>query len=280
MKVYKPTTPGQRQRLGVDYKKFLTKRKSEPYKPLVSPLKQKSGRSHGRISIRHQGGGHKKKYRIIDFKQDKFNLPATVESIEYDPNRSAFISLIKYEDGERRYILAPDGLKMGDQIVTAELAPLQVGNRMALKNVPVGTAVHNIELHVGQGGRTARSAGNYAQVTAHEGGYVHLTLPSTEIRMVPENCMASIGPLSKSEHRFVVSGKAGRTRWLGIRPTVRGSAMNPVDHPHGGGEGRAPVGLKGPKTPWGKKAYGVKTRKRKKYSDKFIVQRRRKKRRK
>lgn len=278
MKIYKPTTPGRRQMTGIDYKKFLTKNKSRPYKPLVLPLKQKAGRGHGRILVRHQGGGHKKKYRIIDFKQDKFNIPAKVESLEYDPNRSAFISLVRYEDGERRYILAPDGLKVGDEIVTVELAPFKTGNRMALKNIPVGTSVHNIELYVGQGGRIARSAGNYAQVTAHEGGHVHLTLPSTEIRIVPENCMASIGPLSNAEHRFVVLGKAGRSRWLGIRPTVRGSAMNPVDHPHGGGEGRAPVGLlKGPKTPWGKKAFGVKTRKRKKYSDKFIIRRRKKK---
>jgi len=263
---------------GIDYKKFLTKTKSRPYKPLVSPLKKKAGRNKGRISVRHQGGGHKKKYRIIDFKQDKFNIPATVESIEYDPNRSTFISLVRYRDGERRYILAPDGLKVGEEIIAAEQAPLKPGNRVTLKNIPVGTFVHNIELHPRGGGKIARSAGNYAQVTAHEGGHAHLTLPSTEIRMVQENCMASIGSLSNAEHRFVVLGKAGRTRWLGIRPTVRGSAMNPVDHPHGGGEGRAPIGLRrGPKTPWGKQAFGVKTRKRKKYSDKFIIRRRKKK---
>lgn len=278
MKIYKSTTPGRRQMTGIDYKKVLTKSTSEPYKPLVSPLKKKAGRNKGRISVRHQGGGHKKKYRIIDFKPDKFNIPAIVESIEYDPNRSTFISLVRYQDGERRYILTPDGLKVGDEIVVAEQAPLKVGNRMTLKNIPIGTFVHNIELHPKEGGKMARSAGNYAQITAHEGGYAHLTLPSTEIRMVQENCMASVGSLSNVEHRFVTLGKAGRTRWLGVRPTVRGSAMNPVDHPHGGGEGRAPIGLRrGPKTPWGKQAYGVKTRKRKKYSDKFIIARRKKK---
>jgi len=277
MKIYKPTTPGRRQMTGIDYKKILTKRTSEPCKSLVLPLQKKAGRNKGRISVRHQGGGHKKKYRIIDFRQDKFNIPAIVESIEYDPNRSTFISLLRYSDGERRYILAPDGLKAGDEIIVAEHASLKTGNRMALKNIPVGTFVHNIELYPKGGGKIARSAGNYAQVTAHEGGYAHLTLPSTEIRMVQENCMASIGSLSNPEHRFVTIGKAGRTRWLGIRPTVRGSAMNPVDHPHGGGEGRAPIGLKSPKTPWGKKAHGVKTRKRKKYSDKFIIRRRKKK---
>lgn len=278
MKIFKPTTPGRRQMTGIDYKKVLTTTKSEPYKPLVLPLKKKAGRSSGRITVRHQGGGHKKKYRIIDFKQDKFNIPAKVETIEYDPNRATFISLIKYHDGEKRYILAPQDLKVGDEIITSENSPLKPGNRTALKNILVGTFVHNIELYPGRGGKIARSAGNYAQVTAHEGRYTHLILPSTEVRMVLENCMASIGSLSNPEHRFVVLGKAGRTRWLGIRPTVRGSAMNPCDHPHGGGEGRAPIGLRrGPKTPWGKQAYGVKTRKRKKYSDKFIIRRRKKK---
>lgn len=275
MKIYRPTTPSRRKMTGIDYKKFLTTTKSEPYKSLVLPLKKKAGRSSGRITVRHQGGGHKKKYRIIDFRQEKFNIPAIIETIEYDPNRATFISLVKYQDGERRYVLAPQDLKVGDEIIVSEKASFKPGNRMALKNIPVGTFVHNIELYPGRGGKIVRSAGNYAQVTAHEGGYTHLTLPSTEVRMVLENCMASIGALSNPEHRFVVLGKAGRTRWLGIRPTVRGSAMNPVDHPHGGGEGRAPVGLrKGPKTLWGKQAYGVKTRKKKKYSDKFIVRRR------
>ena len=278
MKIYKPTTPGRRKMTGIDYKKTVTN--SKPHKPLVKAIKKKAGRNkQGRITVRHKGGGHKRRYRVIDFKRDKFDIPAKVESIEYDPNRSAFISLVAYEDGEKRYILAPQDLKKGDKIVASEKTPLKPGNRMALKNMPIGTFVYNIELIPGKGGQIVRSAGAGAQVTAIEGGYVHLTLPSSEIRMVLENAMASIGSLSKPEHRFVNLGKAGRSRWLGKRPTVRGVAMNPVDHPHGGGEGRAPVGQrKGPKTPWGKKAYGVKTRNKKKYSNKFIIRRRKKKR--
>lgn len=277
MKIYKPTTPGRRQMTGIDYKKVITARK--PYKPLIEALKKKAGRNRqGKITVRHRGGGHKRKYRIIDFKRNKFDIPAKVESIEYDPNRSTFIALVTYKDGEKRYILAPQDLKVGDEVITGEKVPLKPGNRMPLKNIPVGTFVYNTELIPGRGGQIVRSAGTGAQITAIEGGYVHLTLPSSEIRMVPENAMASIGSLSKPEHRFVNIGKAGRSRWLGKRPVVRGVAMNPVDHPHGGGEGRSPVGLrKGPKTPWGKKAYGVKTRKKKKYSDKFIVRRRKKK---
>lgn len=279
MKIYKPTTPGRRKMTGIDYKKTVTN--SKPHKPLVKAIKKKAGRNkQGRITVRHKGGGHKRRYRVIDFKRDKFDIPAKVESIEYDPNRSAFISLVAYEDGEKRYILAPQDLKKGDKIVASEKTPLKPGNRMALKNMPIGTFVYNIELIPGKGGQIVRSAGAGAQVTAIEGGYVHLTLPSSEIRMVLENAMASIGSLSKPEHRFVNLGKAGRSRWLGKRPTVRGVAMNPVDHPHGGGEGRAPVGQrKGPKTPWGKKAYGVKTRNKKKYSNKFIIRRRKKKKR-
>ncbi len=279
MKTYKPTTPGRRQMTGIDYKKDITV--SKPYKPLVKSLKKRAGRNkQGRITVRHRGGGHKRKYRIIDFKRDKFDIPAQVESIEYDPNRSAFISLITYKDGEKRYILAPQDLKVGDEIIAGEKVSLKPANRMPLKNMPVGTFVYNVELIPRKGGQIIRSAGTSAQVTAVEGGYVHLTLPSSEIRMVPENAMASIGSLSKSDHRFVNLGKAGRSRWLGRRPAVRGVAMNPVDHPHGGGEGRSPVGqLKGPKTPWGKKAYGVKTRNKKKYSNKFIVRRRKKKKR-
>ncbi len=279
MKIYKPTTPGQRQMTRIDYKKDVTV--SKPHKPLVKSLKKRAGRNRqGRITVRHQGGGHKRKYRIIDFKRDKFDIPAQVESIEYDPNRSAFISLITYKDGEKRYILAPQDLKVGDEIISGEKVPLETANRMPLKNMPVGTSVYNVELMPRKGGQIIRSAGTSAQVTAVEGGYVHLTLPSSEIRMVPENAMASIGSLSKPEHRFVNLGKAGRSRWLGRRPTVRGVAMNPVDHPHGGGEGRSPVGqLKGPKTPWGKKAYGVKTRNKKKHSNKFIIRRRKKKKR-
>lgn len=279
MKKYKPTTPGRRQMTRVDYKKDITA--SKPYKPLVKSLKKRGGRNkQGRITVRHQGGGHKRKYRIIDFKRDKFDIPAKVESIEYDPNRSAFISLIIYKDGEKRYILAPQDLKVGDEIIAGEKVSLETANRMPLKNMPVGTFVYNVELIPRKGGQIIRSAGTSAQVTAVEGGYVNLTLPSSEIRMVPENAMASIGSLSKPEHKFVNLGKAGRSRWLGRRPTVRGVAMNPVDHPHGGGEGRSPVGqLKGPKTPWGKKAYGVKTRNKKKYSNKFIIRRRKKKKR-
>ena len=277
MKIYKPTTPGRRGMSVVEYKKVLTT--DRPYKPLLRPIKKKAGRNKfGRITIRHRGGGHKRKYRIIDFKQEKINIPARVETIEYDPNRSAFIALVVYQDGEKRYVLAPQDLKVGDEIIAAERVSLKPGNRMPLKNVPVGTFVHNIELFPGRGGEIVRSAGTSAQVIAVDKGYVHLTLPSSEVRMVPENSMASIGSLSRPEHRFVNIGKAGRSRWLGRRPIVRGAAMNPVDHPHGGGEGRSPVGLLGgPKTPWGKKAYGVKTRKRKKYSDKFIIQRRKKK---
>lgn len=277
MKIYKPTTPGRRKMTGIDYKKVLTTDK--PYKPLVKALKKRAGRNRqGRITVRHRGGGHKRKYRIVDFKRDKFDIPAKVDSIEYDPNRSAFIALVTYKDGEKRYILAPQDLKVGDKITTGEKVPLRPASRMPLKNMPVGTFVYNVELAPGKGGQLVRSAGTNAQVTAIEGDYAHLTFPSSEIRMVPVDSMASIGSLSKPDHRFVNIGKAGRSRWLGKRPTVRGVAMNPVDHPHGGGEGKSSVGRrKGPKTPWGKKAYGVKTRKKKKYSDKFIIRRRKKK---
>jgi len=255
----------------------LTK-KVRPLKSLLVIKKSKAGRSKGRITVRHQGGGHKQKYRMIDFKMEKMNVPGRIRSIEYDPNRSCFIALASYQDGEKRYILAPQELKIGDEIITSEKSALKPGNRMPLKNIPVGTFVYNIELISGQGAKIVRSAGNSAQVMALEGGYVHLTLPSGEVRMVPENCMASIGSLSNPEHKFENLGKAGRMRWLGVRPTVRGSAMNPVDHPHGGGEGKAPIGLRrGPKTPWGKQAFGVKTRKRKKHSNKLIIKSRKKK---
>jgi large subunit ribosomal protein L2 len=243
MKKYKPTTPGRRKMSGI-----------EPHKPLTKFLKKKAGRNkQGRITVRHRGGGHKRRYRIIDFKRDKFDMPAKVESIEYDPNRSAFIALVTYKDNEKRYILAPQNLKVGDKIIAGEKVPLKPGNRMPLKNMPVGTFVYNIELIPGKGGQIVRSAGASAQVTASEGGYARLILPSSEVRVVSADAMASIGLLSNPEHRFVNKGKAGRSRWLGRRPIVRGSAMNPVDHPHGGGEGRSPVGLKSPKTPWGKK---------------------------
>lgn len=257
--------------------------KKEPEKKLTKKLIRKVGRGFGgRITTRHKGGGHKRKYRLIDFKRtDKMDMEAKVKAIEYDPNRSAFIALLYYKDGEKRYILSCDKLKIGDSVITQEKAPLKPGNRMQLKNIVPGTQVYNIELMPGKGGQIVRSAGSAAQVLAHEGGYTHLKLPSSEVRMVRENCLATIGQLSNAEHNTLVLGKAGRSRWLGRRPTVRGSAMNPVDHPHGGGENRQSIGLrKGPKTPWGKKALGVKTRKRKKYSNKLILKRRIKKKRK
>jgi large subunit ribosomal protein L2 len=280
MKVYRPTTPARRGMTKASDEQLA--KKARPFKKLLKVKKTKAGRLKGKITVRHKGGGHKRKYRIVDFKRlDKLGLPAKVESIEYDPNRSCHIALVSYKDGEKRYILAPQDLKKDDEIIADEKTPLKPGNRMLLKNIPIGTFVYNIELLPGQGGKIVRSAGDSAQVMAIEGGHAQLTLPSGEVRMAPEKAMASIGALSNPEHGFVKLGKAGRKRWLGIRPTVRGSAMVPADHPHGGGEGRAPVGLrKGPKTPWGRKAYGVRTRKKKKYSDKFIIKRRRKKKRK
>lgn len=272
IKPYKPITPGRRKMSGIDYR-FLSKKK--PEKQLTKRLHQKAGRSKGRITVRHKGGGHKRKYRVIDFKRDKINIPAKIVAFEYDPNRSAFIALLNYVDGEKRYIIAPDGIKIGDMVISGEGAELRVGNHLQLKYIPVGTQVHNIELLPNQGGKIVRSAGSYAVVMANEGGYTHLKLPSTEVRMVRDVCRATIGQVSNSEYGIVTIGKAGRNRWLGIRPTVRGSAMNPCDHPHGGGEGRTGIGLRrGPKTPWGKQARGVKTRRSKKWSSKFIVQRR------
>ena len=242
------------------------------FKKLIRPRKEKAGRSYGKITVRHRGGGHKKKYRLIDFKRKKA-LRAKVETIEYDPNRSALIARIVYQDGERSYILAPHGLKEGDEVLAAEKAPLKIGNRMKMKNIPVGTWIYNIETRVGEGGKLVRSAGNYAQLTAKEGKYAQIVLPSKEIRLVPLEGFATIGQLSNPQASTQKLRKAGQVRWRGRRPHVRGAAMNPVDHPHGGGEGRAPVGLKHPKTPWGKPALGKKTRK-KKYSDKLIIKRR------
>lgn len=254
---------------------ILTKKK--PEKKLLLPVRKKAGRGNtGRITVRHKGGGVKRHYRIIDFGQEKLNIPAKVIALEYDPNRTGFIALLEYEDKDRRYILAPQKLKVGDQIIISEKAELKPGNRIKLKNIPVGTEIHNIELEPGRGGKLARGAGTAAQVLALEGGYVHFKMPSGEVRKVPEECFASIGAISHPEWRFTKIGKAGRSRLRGIRPTVRGSAMIPPDHPHGGGEGRAPIGLKHPKTPWGKPALGVKTR-RKKWTDKYIIQRRKKK---
>lgn len=272
MKQYRPTSPGRRQMTSVDFS-VLTKK--FPDKRLTAGRAKRSARARGiGITVRHQGGGVKQRYRFVDFRQDKRGVPGRVAAIEYDPNRSAFIALIIYADGDRRYLLAPQSLQVGDSVLTAPDAPLKPGNRLPLKQVPVGTFVHNLELFPGKGGQAVRSAGSGAQVMAHEGGYAHLRLPSSEIRKVAEESYASIGMVSNPGHGTVSIGKAGRNRWRGIRPAVRGSAMNPVDHPHGGGEGRAPIGLKYPKTPWGKHALGVKTRKRGKRSGAFIVQRR------
>lgn len=232
------------------------------------------GRSKGKITVRHRGGGHKRKYRLMDFKRVKFDIPAKILSIEYDPNRSADIALVEYEDGQKFYILAAAGMKKGQEIISAEKAALKIGNRMRLKNIPIGTAVYNVEMIPGKGGQIARSAGSSVYVMAHEGKYTHLKMPSGEIRIVQEDCLASIGQVSRPEHGLRKLRKAGQKRWLGIRPTVRGSAMTPRDHPHGGGEGRAPIGLKHPKTPWGKPALGYRTRKKHKKSDKFIIKRR------
>ena len=276
MKKYKPTTPSQRQMTRISFRGVLTSK--EPLKKLTKGIKRAVGRnSLGRITVRHKGAGAKRLYREIDFKYNKKEIPATIKSIEYDPNRSGFISLIVYTDGEKRYVLLPAGLKPGDKIIASEKAELKVGNRLPLGNIPVGTFVYNIELKPGGGAKLVRSAGNYAEIIAHEKDYASIKLPSTETRKVPERAWASIGQVSKEEHRFVTIGKAGRSRWLGIRPTVRGSAMNPVDHPFGGGEGRQGAGMKRPKNLWGKGVRGVKTRNNKKYSNIFIISRRKKK---
>ena len=252
--------------------------KSIPEKSLVVPLNKKAGRNNqGRITVRHQGGGAKRKYRIIDFKRNKFDVLGTVSSIEYDPNRTANIALINYEDGEKRYIIAPKDLKVGDKIMSGENADIKVGNALPLANIPVGTVIHNIELKPGKGGQLARSAGNKAQILGREGKYVMVRLESGETRLILGTCYATIGEVGNADHELVHIGKAGRKRHMGVRPTVRGSVMNPNDHPHGGGEGRAPIGRKGPLTPWGKPALGYKTRNKKKASDKLIVNRRKKK---
>lgn len=249
--------------------------KNGPEKSLLAPLNKNAGRnSYGKITVRHRGGGNRKKYRIIDFKRQKHDMPATVLSIEYDPNRSAFIALVQYEDGEKKYITAAHGLKVGDKVVSGESADIKPGNALPLKNIPVGTFIHNVELYPGKGAQLARSAGIMAQLMAKENGMALLRLPSGELRNVPENCMAAIGQVSNIDHENMKVGKAGRKRHMGWRPTVRGSVMNPNDHPHGGGEGKSPVGRPGPVTPWGKPALGYKTRKHHKSSDKFIVRRR------
>jgi len=250
-----------------------------PEKSLLGPRKQKSGRNNqGRITVRHRGGGHKRRYRIIDFKREKHGIPATVKSIEYDPNRTARIALVVYADGEKRYILAPVGLNVGDSIMSGPDSEIRVGNTLPIFRIPLGTQLHNIELQPGKGGQLVRSAGTSAQLMAKEGAYSQIRLPSGEVRMINQNCLATIGQVSNVEHSNIVLGKAGRKRWKGIRPSVRGSAMDPNSHPHGGGEGAAPIGMPGPKTPWGKPALGAKTRKNKR-TEKYIVRGRRQKRR-
>ena len=272
IKVYKSTTNARRNMSTTDYSELS---KVAPERSLLVSLKKNSGRnSYGRITVRHRGGGVRRKYRIIDFKRDKFDIPATVASIEYDPNRSAFIALLQYEDGEKRYILQPAGLKVGDTVVAGAGADIKAGNALPLTNIPVGTVVHNVELYPGRGGQLARAAGNSAQLMAKEGAYALLRLPSGELRNVPVNCMATVGQVGNTDHENVKIGKAGRKRHMGWRPTVRGSVMNPCDHPHGGGEGKSPIGRPGPVTPWGKPALGYKTRNTKKKSDKLIVKRR------
>ena len=272
MKHFKAYTPSRRNMTVSDFSEIT---KKTPEKSLLAKKKEKAGRnSYGRITVRHQGGGNRQKYRIIDFKRNKDDMFATVVGIEYDPNRSANIALLEYEDGTLSYILAPQGLKDGDKVISGEKADIKPGNCMPIASIPVGTMIHNIELNPGQGGKMVRAAGQGAQLMAKEGKYSHVRLPSGEMRLVLTKCRATIGTIGNADHENVKIGKAGRTRHMGIRPTVRGSVMNPVDHPHGGGEGRAPIGHNGPMTPWGKPALGYKTRKKNKQSNKFIVKRR------
>jgi large subunit ribosomal protein L2 len=272
IKTYKPYTPSRRHMTGSDFSEITS---TAPEKSLVYSLKKNAGRnSQGKITVRHRGGGSRRKYRMIDFKRIKDGIPATVKSIEYDPNRTANIALICYADGEKSYILAPEGLKVGMTVMNGSQAEVRIGNCLPMIDIPVGTLVHNVELHPGKGGQLVRSAGNSAQLMAKEDKYVTLRLPSGEMRMVPANCRASVGVIGNGDHSLINVGKAGRKRHMGIRPTVRGSVMNPNDHPHGGGEGRAPIGRPGPSTPWGKPAMGLKTRKKNKQSNKLIIRRR------
>lgn len=275
VKTYKPTSPGRRGMVGPTFEEVT---RTAPERSLVTALRKKGGRNfRGKITVRHRGGGHKRRYRVIDFKRDKHGIPARVASIEYDPNRSARIALLVYADGEKRYIIAPLGLRVGDEVMSGPDAEIRLGNALPLQNIPLGTQVHNVELQPGRGGQMVRAAGASAQVLAKEGRYVTLRLPSGEMRMVLDRCMATVGQVGNVDHSNIKLGKAGRKRWLGIRPTVRGSAMNPNDHPHGGGEGRSPIGMPGPKSPWGKPTLGYRTR-RNKTSDPYIVRRRGKKR--
>lgn len=272
IKSYKPTTPARRQMTVTDYSGLS---KVAPERSLLEPLKKTSGRnSYGRITVRHRGGGNRVKYRVIDFKRDKVLMNATVLTLEYDPNRSAHIALVQYEDGEKRYIIAPQGLNVGDTVRSGADADIKPGNALPMTAIPVGTVIHNVELYPGKGAQLVRSAGNMAQLMAREGAYALVRLPSGELRNIPANCMATVGQVGNTDHENVSIGKAGRKRHMGWRPTVRGSVMNPCDHPHGGGEGRSPIGRPGPVTPWGKPALGYKTRKKHHRSDKFIVKRR------
>ena len=272
IKTFNPYTPSRRAMTMLDNVEIT---KATPEKSLTKSLKKTAGRNNqGKITVRHHGGGSRRKYRIIDFKRNKVDVPATVKSIEYDPNRTANIALISYADGEKAYILAPSGLKVGDVLMNGENADVKVGNCLPLSAIPVGTEIHNIELYPGKGGQLVRAAGNVAQLMAKEGKYATLRLPSGEMRMVPIVCRATIGVVGNGDHSLINLGKAGRKRHMGIRPTVRGSVMNPNDHPHGGGEGRAPVGRPSPMTPWGKPAMGLRTRKKKKQSNKLIIRRR------
>ena len=271
IRVYKPTSAARRFMSVLTYEEIT---KKTPEKSLIEYLKKNAGRNNqGKITVRHQGGGNKIKYRIIDFKRDKREIPAKVAAIEYDPNRSAFIALLNYADGEKRYILAPLGLNVGDTIVAGAEADIKPGNALPIENIPVGTLIHNVEVKPGRGGQLVRSAGAYAQLMAKEGAYAQVRMPSGEVRKVPMNAYATIGTVGNIDHANVRIGKAGRTRHMGIRPTVRGVVMNPCDHPHGGGEGKSPVGMPAPVTPWGKPALGLKTRKHKKYSNRLIVKR-------
>jgi len=272
IKSFKPTSPSKRQMTVSTFEEITA---SQPEKSLLAPLKGKAGRNNqGKITVRHQGGGHKRKYRIIDFKRNKDGIPGRVATIEYDPNRTANIALINYADGEKRYILAPKGLKVGDTVFSGPDADIKIGNALPLENIPVGSVIHNIELKPGKGGQLVRAAGAGAQLLGKEGEYVSIRLSSGEMRRILKVCRATIGTVGNEDHELINIGKAGRSRWLGKRPTVRGVVMNPVDHPHGGGEGRAPIGRKSPMSPWGKPTLGYKTRKKKKASNKYIIRRR------
>ena len=272
IKKYGPTTPGRRGMTVTDYSVLS---KVAPERSLLEPMKKHSGRNNtGRITVRHQGGGNRTKYRVIDFKRQKTDMPATVKTLEYDPNRSAFIALVEYTDGVKNYIIAPDGLKVGDVVISGKGADIKPGNCLPFENIPVGTIIHNIEINPGRGAQLVRSAGDYAQLMAKDAQYAQVRLPSGEVRLVRPNCIAVIGQVGNIDHENVHIGKAGRTRHMGVRPTVRGSVMNPNDHPHGGGEGKSPVGHPGPMTPWGKPAMGLKTRKAKNRTNKYIFKRR------